>query len=272
MFDLDVATNIRAKGSLSVSSGLSVLIPSAGGPVGSPRYAVTAWNFWPGDQSITNTYAVYAYGARSGIRSEASANAVEAFSTSGTGVYGETSYGSAYGGSFRGTENGLYGKGSTYGVYSDGPLHVNSSVTTKASGTDRFVITSDRRVKKDIEDYRGGLAELERVRPVTFKYNGLAGTETSNKEYVGVIAQELEEIAPYMVSSTARKLRESDEDATDIKQLDSSAFTYMLVNAIKELAAQNRTLAARVAAQDETIARILASTTNVPRAEARLEK
>ena len=250
---VETTQSISALGEISAKSGIQVIIPPDGGPVATPIAALFAWNRWAG----ANSYAIKAFGAMSGVRSESNGNALEAISTNETGVYGITSNPDRYGGVFIGPANGLYGQGSTYGVYSDGPLFVNSSDASKASGSDRFLIVSDRRVKKDIEDYLGGLPELEKVHPVKFKYNGLAGTETSNKEYVGVIAQELEEVAPYMVSSTHRKLRDTDNEATALKQLDSGAFTYMLVNAVKQLAAENRKLAARIAEQDGKIANIL---------------
>jgi len=99
---------------------------------------------------------------------------------------------------------------------------------------------SDRRVKKDIVDFRSGLADIEQVHPVRFKYNGLAGTVNSDKEYVGVIAQELERVAPYMVSSQKKKLYPTDAVPADIKEVDASALTYMLINAVQELSQQNK--------------------------------
>ncbi len=50
----------------------------------------------------------------------------------------------------------------------------------------------------------------------------------TDTEYVGVIAQELQNIAPYMIG-TLQKNRE------EYLTVDASAMTYMLINAVQEL-------------------------------------
>ncbi len=103
-----------------------------------------------------------------------------------------------------------------------------------------WVATSDVRVKRDIFDFTASLTEIEKLRAVRFKYNGLGGTQDTGKEYVGVIAQEVEKVLPFMVSSQRQKLHETDVQATDIKQVDPSAFTFVLINAVQELSRQNK--------------------------------
>ena len=99
---------------------------------------------------------------------------------------------------------------------------------------------SDRRLKKDIQTYSDGLSLIDQVKPVTFKYNGLGGTADDGKEYVGIIAQELEKIAPYMISVRKKKLSSEDSEETDLRAVDPSAFTYMLVNAVHELSDKSK--------------------------------
>ena len=111
-----------------------------------------------------------------------------------------------------------------------------------------------------MKDLDRGLSELMRVRPVTFKYNGLGGTEDDGKEFVGVIAQELEPIMPGMVSSRMRKLRKGDTQDTKIEAVDPSAFTYLLINAVKQ---QQRTIEkqeARIADLERRTSPVAAST------------
>lgn len=98
---------------------------------------------------------------------------------------------------------------------------------------------SDARVKQDVESFSPGLAAIAKIRPVSFRYNGLADTKVTESKYVGVVAQELEPILPFMVTSHARKLRPHDKTATELKEVDPSAFTYVLINAVKELSAEN---------------------------------
>ena len=122
---------------------------------------------------------------------------------------------------------------------SSGALSLSVGTAEKPGGGS-WSGTSDLRVKKDVRNLPYGLAALERVRPVTYKYNGLGGTRDDNTEFVGVIAQELEKTLPFMVTSTREKLRKDDKEATAIKHVDPSAFSYVLINAVKELAAQNK--------------------------------
>ena len=100
----------------------------------------------------------------------------------------------------------------------------NSSA--KKIGGGSWAASSDRRLKQDIRDYKEGLEEVLSVRPVKFRYNELSGYDTE-EEFIGVIAQELQEIAPHMVSTF-------EKDGVDYLEVDNSALTFMLINAIKE--------------------------------------
>ncbi|MBL4755420.1 MAG: tail fiber domain-containing protein, partial [Flavobacteriales bacterium] len=93
---------------------------------------------------------------------------------------------------------------------------------------------SDRRVKKDVKSFTDGLEVLMQVDPVMFQYNGLAGYNADGKEYVGVIAQEIDKIAPYMIEHINKKLRETDTKETNLLMYDGTALTYILVNAVQE--------------------------------------
>ena len=55
-----------------------------------------------------------------------------------------------------------------------------------------------------------------------------------NETGVGVIAQDLQKIAPYMVSTWSYKKDEKDETGKEYLGVDNGAMTYMLINAIKE--------------------------------------
>jgi hypothetical protein len=114
-----------------------------------------------------------------------------------------------------------------------GGIILSGSFAQKAGGGS-WTAPSDQRIKKDVRDFDQGLKQVLRVRPVTFKYNGLGGTSDDGKKYVGVIAQDLEKISPAMVSNRKAKLHQADAKETDIKQVDPSAFSYMLINAVRQ--------------------------------------
>jgi hypothetical protein len=171
-----------------------------------------------------------------------SGDAVVGDSTNGRGVnaVSQSNVG-AYG--FSSTWNGVVGQnmrtdlvaaavaaipGSTSGL----AIWAGGVVQKPGGGT--WSATSDVRVKKDVKDFRAGLAELVRLRPVSYKYNGLGKTQDDGNVFVGVIAQELEKVLPSMVRSQKGKLRPGDSQETDIKHVDPSAFTYVLINAVQE--------------------------------------
>jgi hypothetical protein len=112
-------------------------------------------------------------------------------------------------------------------------LRITTGTAYKPGGG-LWAATSDRRVKKDVRPFDLGLRELGRVRPVSFRYNGLGGTEDDGKEHVGVIAQDLARVVPFMVTAKRARLRPGDAADTDIEQVEGTAFTYMLINAIQQ--------------------------------------
>ena len=126
----------------------------------------------------------------------------------------------------------LYAGGSNRLTIDDatGDLTLHAGEAYKTGGGS-WVAISDMRMKQDIEPYTDGLAEVIVIEPVKFKYNELSGY-TSDDEHIGVLAQELNEVAPYMVGTF-------DKDGEEYMQVDNSAMTYMLINATKELKALN---------------------------------
>ena len=114
----------------------------------------------------------------------------------------------------------------------DATLSVNGDASKVGGGT--WATFSDRRMKKDIQPFSDGLNVLNEINPVRYKYNGLAGYPDDGMEYIGVIAQDVEHIAPYMVGSLPKKLHEDDPDEADLLMYDASAMIYVLTNAVKE--------------------------------------
>jgi hypothetical protein len=115
----------------------------------------------------------------------------------------------------------------------------------KTEGGETWHSLSDARLKEDIRDLEAGLQQLLRVRPVRFRDNGKAGT-TAGHEGVGIIGQEIEQIFPEMVQRVP--YHHADElDGDDLLVYNGSALTYVLVNAVKELANKVEKLEAALA-------------------------
>ena len=97
--------------------------------------------------------------------------------------------------------------------------------------------TSDRRLKKDIKPFNDGLEVINKIEPVSFHYNGLCGI-SPEKENVGIIAQDMVTIAPYMITEKDMRLDPNNPDnqeiMKDVLTYDPNALSYILVNAVKE--------------------------------------
>lgn len=94
---------------------------------------------------------------------------------------------------------------------------------------------SDRRVKTNIETFTSGLSELQNLRVV--KYNPYVVTEFTEdgptvsgvveQTMVGLIADEVEQVAPWLVQGTASK--------RELQSVNYALITPLLINAIKEI-------------------------------------
>ena len=94
--------------------------------------------------------------------------------------------------------------------------------------------TSDKRTKQNINAFINGLDKIEKMNPVTFEFNGLGNTITGQTG-LGFIAQQVEKVAPYLISKTKEKLRPNDTKSTELLHIHTMGFITLLVNAVKEL-------------------------------------
>ena len=95
---------------------------------------------------------------------------------------------------------------------------------------------SDTTLKTAILPLTGGLATTMALRPVTFDWK--AHVRFGDQREIGFLAQEVRDVVPEVVIE-----RDGKPLAIDYPKL-----TAVLVDAVQELAADNRTLAARIAA------------------------
>jgi hypothetical protein len=109
-------------------------------------------------------------------------------------------------------------------------LSVNGDASKIGGGA--WLAFSDARLKEDVKSFSDGLEVILKLNPVSFKYNDKSGYDHRDKEFVGFIAQEVEEVAPYMIEKTDDSNGVSGLE--DRRTLDESALTKILVNAIQE--------------------------------------
>jgi hypothetical protein len=116
--------------------------------------------------------------------------------------------------------------------------------------TNTWTISSDQRIKTNVQPYAKGLAEICQVNPITYDYNGKAGIP-AGPGGVSILAQELQPVFPECVGSYRGKLEETDEEETDILNYNGHAITFALINAVKELNAKVQALEAQLEAVTE---------------------
>ena len=91
---------------------------------------------------------------------------------------------------------------------------------------------SDLALKSDVEPYKDSLAQVLQINPIRYRFKEESGLGAG--QYVGVAAQDLQKIAPYMVGTGKLKPDSKEEYLT----IDNGAMTYMLINAVKDLNAE----------------------------------
>ena len=117
------------------------------------------------------------------------------------------------------------------GIGTNAPTAKLSVNGTANNTTGAWGVFSDERIKTVTNEFTDGLNVIEQINPVVFTYNANAPFANS-KEQVGVVAQDLEKIAPYMVSQQAFA------QYKDLREVSNQAYTFLLINAVKEQQAQ----------------------------------
>jgi hypothetical protein len=113
---------------------------------------------------------------------------------------------------------------------------------------------SDERIKTVTGEYEAGLDEVLQLRPVTYVYKGndarTAKGESPNRhaaqsgqQFVGFVAQELEQIFPTMVSQHEGFI--DGQEVTDLRGVDTTELIYALVNCVRQLKAEIEEMKAR---------------------------
>ena len=134
------------------------------------------------------------------------------------------------------------GSNNSYGAVKG--LEVRNGATLTATGS--VGSFSDVRLKNNIEPFTDGLNVIEQISPVQFQYKPDAPFASTDKQ-VGIVAQELEKVAPYMVHQTA------EGNVKDVRWVDNQAYVFLLINAVKELTEQNKELKQQVKAAQKQL-------------------
>jgi hypothetical protein len=123
--------------------------------------------------------------------------------------------------------------GQKFSVRSDGGI---------ANFSANNVNLSDERVKTDIVPIGSYWDKIKAVEVVTFKYKD----QTHDDDNIGVIAQQVESVAPEFVSNDG--FGETPQDGVPLKSVYEADLHYAILKALQEAMARIETLEARVAA------------------------
>lgn len=131
-------------------------------------------------------------------------------------------------------------------------LQLSSNSAAKPSSS-VWAVDSDERVKTDISTITGGLAKIDGLRPVKFKYiedycHCHGGVE-EDTYYHNFIAQEVATEFPEAVKESNKEIRDHETDellVDNVKTIDSHMINVYLVSAVKELKAELDAAKARI--------------------------
>lgn len=128
-----------------------------------------------------------------------------------------------------------------------------------------FPTSSDQRFKDKVQPLSSILDKVRRLRGVSFEWSdhyaklGRKGQVGTN---IGFIAQELEQEFPEVVSKWGEGDPNYEHAAEEYRGVDYGRMVPVLVEAIKELAAQNDTMAVQIASLQKDVATLKV---NVPK-------
>jgi hypothetical protein len=135
----------------------------------------------------------------------------------------------------------------------DGTCRVNANLTIGGDGLKPgggpWSASSDKRIKRNVADYTIGLDDINDLRPVRYQYNGKFGSIESDQNYIGLIADEVLETR---FADSVHEIEHVDPKTgvkTMVKSINGNAFTYALMNAVKELSARVIALETKLAAK-----------------------
>jgi len=189
------------------------------------------------------SYGVVGAGGTYGVYGSGTSYGVYGYSSSNYGVYGNSGYLGVYG---SGTTYGVYGYSSAnYGVYGysssgygvDGQSYSNyggyfsstNSYGLRAATTNGYYagvfdgnvwtsgsyITSDRKMKKNIQDLSNAMDIINKLKPKDYEYltdGKYTSLNLPKGTHYGLIAQDLEQVLPNLVKEAPRELRVSAPD------------------------------------------------------------
>jgi hypothetical protein len=122
---------------------------------------------------------------------------------------------------------GLILRQNMLGVGTMSPIEKLSVNGAAVNATGVWGVFSDARIKTVKSEFTDGLDVIKKIKPVKFVYNEKAPFQ-NHTEQIGIVAQDLEKLAPYMVTE------KSYGDYKDLREVNNQAWVFLLINAVKQ--------------------------------------
>jgi len=103
-------------------------------------------------------------------------------------------------------------------------LYVNGDIAVN-SGNATNIVLSDRKFKQNIEPLTNSLEVIRESNFVQFQYNNSSGRR-SDKNYYGIVAQEMQQVLPSTITKSVGKLRSSDKQTTEFLTFNPNDLFY----------------------------------------------
>jgi hypothetical protein len=140
-----------------------------------------------------------------------------------------------------GYSNGIYP--TLKGTYGNLYISTGGGYTAYINSSGTYNVASDQRLKENVVTLEDSLDKVNQLRGVTFNWiDDSRGTDTQ----VGFIAQEVEAVIPELVSTG--DLEDDENGEAPLKTVNYANMTALLVEAVKELKAENDALKTRIEA------------------------
>ena len=148
-------------------------------------------------------------------------------------------------------------KDGNVGIGTTAPVHKLDVVGTAGLSTGTsWTNTSDMRLKDGVKPYTRGLTEILKINPIYYSYTEESGLKNDPKygQNIGISAQELQTIIPEAINVKDHTMKDGSvlKDALELTKAD--AMWFALINAVKELKAENDALKATLVAKDTALA------------------
>ena len=271
-------------------------------------YATSKNNY--GIYASSGYTGVYGYGTSYGLHG--SSNSYGVYGSGNYGVYGSgTTYG-VYG--YSGGNYGVYGYSGNYGVYGSGFYAVYGLSNDGYGGTfisntghgiyaktgstspDRYAgifqgntycygtyNTSDERVKKNITDFKNGMALINQLKPKTYQFRNddkFANLNLPKGNHYGLLAQDVEKLLPGLVgeapleientsvnnvsqktssdtpNQTALQTTPNHSETMQVKAINYTELIPVIIKGMQELDAENKGLKKQVSDMQDEITQL----------------